>query len=58
MGNDGHVHPGRKPTRLLLLVAGPLSLGLGITGVLLPLLSTTPFLLPAAACYIRSSPGL
>jgi len=44
--------------RILLIVAGSLSLGLGIVGIFLPLIPTTPLLLLAAACYIRSSKRL
>jgi uncharacterized protein len=41
--------------RLLLSIAGFLSLALAIIGIVLPLIPTTPLLLLAAACFIRSS---
>ena len=45
----------RKPIKFLLITAGTFFIGVGIVGIFIPILPTTPFLLISAALYARSS---
>ena len=44
--------------KALLIIIGTLSITLGVIGIVIPLLPTTPLILLGAACYIKASDEL
>ena len=50
--------PPDKLKRRLFVIAGTVALSIGVVGIIIPVLPTTPFLLLAAICYMRGSQQL
>ncbi|MDR1912939.1 MAG: YbaN family protein [Clostridiales bacterium] len=51
-------HPVKGPGKYLFIVAGVLSLAVGVIGVILPFLPSTPFFLLTVICFAKGSQKL
>lgn len=60
INNDNKKKIRQKPfiIRFALVMSGMIMLALGVTGILIPLLPTTPFLLAASLLFVHSSERL
>jgi uncharacterized membrane protein YbaN (DUF454 family) len=56
--NMGMSRMSGKLKRRLFIIAGTVAAGIGIIGIVVPVLPTTPFLLLAAICYMHGSERL